>query len=66
MPARDSLRVTDQPTKRDQGFWLDLTANTALADHSHQKLTKAIVQFLDVREHAHGLLVLCATPPLTV
>jgi hypothetical protein len=38
-------------------FWLDLTASTALADHSCQELTKAIVRFLDVREHAYARMV---------
>ena len=34
------------------------THRAAVTDHAHQELSEAIVQFLDVGEHAHGRMVL--------
>jgi hypothetical protein len=48
------------PTRRAKGFGLDLTACAAHAHHTHEKLSEAIVQFFDVREHMHGRMVLRA------
>ena len=33
---------------------LNLTAGAALTDDAHKKVTEAIVELLDVSEHAHG------------
>jgi hypothetical protein len=45
-----SSSIIDQPIRRAR-------ASTALADHSHQELAEAIVQSLDVSEHAHARMV---------
>jgi hypothetical protein len=37
---------------------LNLTASTALAHHTHEEVPEAIVQPLDVWQHAHGLIVI--------
>jgi len=37
---------------------LDLSAAATLAYHSHEKISEAIVEPPDVREHAHGRMVL--------
>ena len=36
---------------------LYLTAGATLAHHPHKKISEAIVQALDVRQHAHGRIV---------
>ena len=33
---------------------MNLTAGAALTDDAHKKVTEAIVELLDVSEHAHG------------
>jgi hypothetical protein len=42
---------------------LNLTADAAFTNHAHEEVAKAIVQPLDVRQHAHGTN--CGTTRLT-
>ena len=55
--ARVHRNVIDQPTKARQGCRFDLTRGAALAPRAHQELPEAVVQLLDVSEHAHPQIV---------
>jgi len=56
MRSASSLSVIFQPTRR-KCLRLNLTARAALADHPHEEVAEAIVELLDVREHAHPRMV---------
>ena len=41
-----------------EGLRLNLATGAALTDHTHEKVAEAIIQPLDVWQHAHGRMVL--------
>jgi|SRR5215469_10732927 len=45
---------------------LNLTASAAIADHAHEEVAEAIVQPLDVRQHAYGRMVRTSESRFTV
>jgi hypothetical protein len=49
------VSVIDQPTRRARASGSMRCA--ALADHAHEEITEAIIQFLDVNEHPHPQIV---------
>jgi hypothetical protein len=60
--SASSLRVIDTADQARQCLRLDVTRGAAHAAHAHQEFTKAIVELLDVSEHAHPRMVRRAGP----
>jgi hypothetical protein len=57
-PLRELLESHGPADEARKDLGLNLTTRAAVTNHTHQELAEAIVQFLDVREHAHERMVL--------
>jgi len=55
--SASSLSVVFQPTQSCKCLWLNLTARAALTHHTHEEAAEAVIEPLDVSEHAHAHMV---------
>jgi len=60
-PQRELLKRHLPANQSGERLGLHFTARTTLAHHPHKKISEAIIQPLDVRQHAHGRIVLTAS-----
>ena len=55
--SASSLSVVFQPRQSCKCVWLNLTARAALTHHTHEEVAEAVIEPLDVSEHAHAHMV---------
>ncbi len=52
-PQRELLECYVPADQARQGLGCNLTARTALANHAHEEVAEAVIEALDVSQHAH-------------